>query len=391
MDKLNIKLLGNVEIYYDDKLLNNNLSRKSIGILAILLCNEYKKLTREKLAYMFWPESYETANYNLRYNLWTIKKMIPNKENQEFLISDNKYCYINPSYKFNSDVTLLDKVSPIDKNEDIKTLEIVKRLFRGEFMEDYYFKECDDFNDWIFSQRSIFQNMHIQTLNALLNQYLKLEDYQASKNILEEILSINPYDEESQYRLMNLLINNNESSLAIIHYKKYETNLREDLNIFPQKKIKDLYLSLINNSEAKKVNLIKKTENDVIIRINEYAESTIDYFTISDLLEKIVTNFKRNVIQNIPKIYLEDACYIQPRFYDYVNHISTSEISEIRLYHSIKNLLINLSKEYTIQIYVYNVDKIDKKSEKLLRFLCSTTYINVSYINNFKENEIKNV
>jgi len=108
-------------------------------------------------------------------------------------------------------------------------------------------------------------------------------------------------------------------------------------------------------------------------------------------LEKIVTNFKRNVIQNIPKIYLEDACYIQPRFYDYVNHISTSEISEIRLYHSIKNLLINLSKEYTIQIYVYNVDKIDKKSEKLLRFLCSTTYIHVSYINNFKENEIKNV
>jgi len=169
---------------------------------------------------MFWPESYETANYNLRYNLWTIKKMIPNKENQEFLISDNKYCYINPSYKFNSDVTLLDKVSPIDKNDDIKTLEIVKKLFRGEFMEDFYFKECDDFNDWIFSQRSIFQNMHIQTLNALLNQYLKLEDYQASKNILEEILSINPYDEESQYRLMNLLINNNESSLAIIQLKK---------------------------------------------------------------------------------------------------------------------------------------------------------------------------
>lgn len=387
MNKLIINLLGNVEIYYDVKLINKKLSDKSIGILAVLLCNKYKKVNREKLSYMFWPDCFETSSYNLRYNLWSIKKIIPNDENnQEFIISDNKYCYINPEYKFISDVTFLDNISFDENINDIKTLENVKKLFRGEFLEDFYFKECDDFNDWIFSQRSIFQNMRIKTLNTLLNIYLNIENYHESNNILEEILSINPYDEESHYKLMNLLIKNNESNLAILHYKKYETTLRQDLNIFPQKKIKDLYLSLIDNKNIETVNFIaKKDDNDIVLRINEYADLSIDYFVISDLLEKLSTNIKKNILRSIPKIYLEDACLIQPCFYDFTNHFTPLPIEEIRLYHSVKNILINLSKEYMIQIYVYNKDKIDTKSEKFLKFLSVTTNIFIKYVD-IKEN-----
>ncbi|MDF2677545.1 MAG: hypothetical protein K0Q97_1870 [Bacillota bacterium] len=387
MNKLIINLLGNVEIYYDVKLINKKLSDKSIGILAVLLCNKYKKVNREKLSYMFWPDCFETANYNLRYNLWSIKKIIPNDENnQEFIISDNKYCYINPEYKFISDVTFLDNISFNENSNDIKTLEDVKKLFRGEFLEDFYFKECDDFNDWIFSQRSIFQNMRIKTLNTLLNIYLNIENYHESNNILEEILLINPYDEESHYKLMNLLIKNNESNLAILHYKKYETTLRQDLNIFPQKKIKDLYLSLIDNKNIESVNFFtKKDDNNIVLRINEYADLSIDYFVISDLLEKLSTNIKKNILRSIPKIYLEDACLIQPCFYDFTSHFAPLQIEEIRLYHSVKNILINLSKEYMIQIYVYNKDKVDKKSEKFLKFLGVTTNIFIKYVD-MKEN-----
>ncbi len=383
MDKLNINLLGNVEIYYNGELINNKLSAKSIGVLAILLCNEYKKVTREKLAYMFWPESFETANYNLRYNLWNLKKVISNDENDnEFIISDNKYCYINQDYNFNSDITYLENINK-EKSSDINTLKKLKELFRGEFLENFYFKECDDFNDWIFYQRSIFQKLHIQTLNKLLDQYLNLNVYDSAKDTLEEILLINPYDEESHYKLMNLLINNKESNLAIIHYKKYQTSLREDLNIFPQKKIKDLYLKLINNKNNEEINHSKKVlkdGNNIIIRINEYADSSVNYFAMSDLLEKLMLSFKKNILQGIPKIYLCDACLIQPSFYDLVNNYSNTELIEIRLYHSVKNILTYLSKDFLIQIYIYNVDKIDEKSTKFFKFLSSNTNLFIKYI-----------
>ncbi|MDD2494214.1 MAG: BTAD domain-containing putative transcriptional regulator [Tissierellia bacterium] len=380
MYKLSINILGNVEIYYENKLLNSKLSMKSIGIIAMLLCDEHKKIAREKLAYTFWPECYETSKYNLRYNLWAIKKAIPNDEhNQKFLISDSKHCYINPIYKFNSDITFLENVSK-DENKDIKTLEEVKKLFRGEFLENTYCKECDDFNDWIFYQRSNFQNMHIQMLKSLLNKNLKIGNYQESKNILEEILSINPYDEESEYKLLKLFIENNDYSTAIINYKKYENTLREDLNIFPQKNIKDLYLSITDNKNNKTANLINTLENSIVIRINEYADNTTDYFVLSDLLEKLILNCNKNILHNIPKTYLEDACLIQPRFHEFVNRSSYSGIAEVRLYHSIKSILFYLSKEYLIQIFVYNSDKIDKKSEKFLRFLYSTTNIYVKYV-----------
>ncbi len=389
MDTLRIDLLGNVVINYGETQLNIKLSTKSIGILSVLICNKYKKLSRQKLANMFWSDSFETASYNFRYNLWSLKKFIPNDENnQELILSDNKYCYINPDYNFSSDVTTLDKINLENENTDLETLQNVKTLFRGDFLEDYYIKECDEFNDWILMQRTTFQNMQIKILKSLVDLYLEQAQLEKYKEILEEILLINPYDEDSHYRLMNLFIENKESNLAIIHYKRYESILREELNIFPEKRIKDLYLTLIDKEISKNTivldSILKKEEKNVILRINENADTDIDYLVISDLLEKMQFSFKKNAFQNLPKIYLEDACFIQPSFNDLINsyYYKSNVVPDVRLYHSIKNILNLLTKDYHIQIYIYNKDKIDKKSEKFLKLLNNSSNLYIKYVEN---------
>lgn len=389
MDTLRIDLLGNVVINYGETQLNIKLSTKSIGILSVLICNKYKKISRQKLANMFWSDSFETASYNFRYNLWSLKKFIPNDENnQELILSDNKYCYINPNYNFSSDVTTLDKINLENENIDLETLQNVKTLFRGDFLEDYYIKECDEFNDWILMQRTTFQNMQIKILKILVDLYLEQAQSEKYKEILEEILLINPYDEDSHYRLMNLFIENNESNLAIIHYKRYESVLREELNIFPEKRIKDLYLTLIDKEISKNTivseSILKKEEKNVILRINENADTDIDYLLISDLLEKMQFSLKKNAFQNLPKIYLEDACFIQPSFNDLINsyYYKSNVVPDVRLYHSIKNILNLLTKDYNIQIYIYNKDKIDKKSEKFLKLLNNSSNLYIKYVEN---------
>lgn len=76
-----IQLFGSAELLVDGVPVTTKLSAKSLAILCFLVCHEQRRASREKLASMLWSESYETATYNLRYNLWNIKKVIPPDEN----------------------------------------------------------------------------------------------------------------------------------------------------------------------------------------------------------------------------------------------------------------------------------------------------------------------
>ena len=95
-----IQMFGSAEFFVSGKPVTTRLSAKSLAILVFLICHEQRRVTREKLASMFWAESYDTATYNLRYNLWNIKKVIPPDENgAEFLITSKDFCGINPAYR----------------------------------------------------------------------------------------------------------------------------------------------------------------------------------------------------------------------------------------------------------------------------------------------------
>lgn len=74
---LNIYFLGKSIIEYNSKRLEDQLGTKAIALICILLLNEERHLSREKIEGHLWPDSNtEAARYNLRYNLWVIKKNI---------------------------------------------------------------------------------------------------------------------------------------------------------------------------------------------------------------------------------------------------------------------------------------------------------------------------
>ncbi|MGO3169405.1 hypothetical protein, partial [Senegalia sp. (in: firmicutes)] len=76
MAKLNIYLLGRVEILLNDESIIDKLSHKSIGILNYMAVEKNKKFNRNKIADMFWDSNdFDTSRYNLRYNLWQFRKL----------------------------------------------------------------------------------------------------------------------------------------------------------------------------------------------------------------------------------------------------------------------------------------------------------------------------
>jgi len=379
---LNIKLMGSFSINHGKEEFLSKLSSKSAAIIAILICNDNNKMARDKLSATLWADSFETSNYNLRYNLWNIKKVIPGDESgNEFIVSTKEYCFINPKYIFECDIKVLEDVNvqEVDKEnpEIINKLIYAREHINGDFLDQFYIKDSDDFNEWVLFQRARYQKKYIQSLNLLLDYYTNEGIYEKAIEILEDILRVNPYEEEASFRLMKLHIEKNERHLAIIQYRKCYNTLRQELNISPQKKIRDLYMTLVD-SEAE---LDKTRKENVVIKINEYADPGCEYILMSELSERLLEISKRNQIGGACKRYWMDISEIQPRVLDYIEmDYKITTIKDIRLYNSLKNILSYLSNEKNIQILIANHEKIDCKSRQFLGMVENSNVASVQYL-----------
>lgn len=196
--------------------------------------------------------------------------------------------------------------------------------------------------------------------------------------ILEDILSVNPYEEEAHYNLMKLYLEKNERHKAVIQYKKCYSILRQELNIVPQKKITELYSS-ITSDEIDKSDRLKE---EVVIKLNEYADPSCEYILMSELSEKLLELSGRNQISGVCKRYWMDISEIQPKALDYIEmDYKITTIKDIRLYNSLKNILRYISNDKNINILISNRDGIDPKSRQFLGIIDHSDIVNIKYIN----------
>ena len=94
---LNICLLGKTNFEYKGRNISDQLGTKAVALICLLVTNQNKYLSREKIITYLWPDSNEdAAKYNLRYNLWQIKKCIRiNSDGEQFLHVDKDCCGLN--------------------------------------------------------------------------------------------------------------------------------------------------------------------------------------------------------------------------------------------------------------------------------------------------------
>ena len=241
-----IQMFGPMGFTVSGRPVTTKLSAKSLAILGFLLCSEQHRASREKLASMLWSESYDTATYNLRYNLWNIKKVIPADENgQEFLLASKDACYINPDYQYASDLKRLETLLAVPRDQASREqLSEMKFILERELMEEFYIRDSSDFNDWLLFERTRYQKLSQQVLERLLDSYAAVQDRDGVRQTLEDLLRISPYEEEYYCRMMRLCLEQGDRPAAIQYYQKCEDLLRKDLNLPPSKRLRELYLEL---------------------------------------------------------------------------------------------------------------------------------------------------
>lgn len=381
---LTINMLGKVNITFNGVSIDDKLSQKLVALICLLVLNMDRDMSKEKIASYLWPDSKDdAAKYNLRYNLWMIKKLIPQDENgQNLIISGKNYCRINKDYNFYCDKIKLDQFK-VEKQSSVDELIKLKELFKGDFLEGLYLKNCNEFNEMILFERVVCQNKQVEILKKLVDLYDEKERYEDELQILNEIMMIEPYNEIFACRIMDIYMKLGKRGDAINYYKNFEINLRKNLNISPDIEMKAFYQNIMNSPSTR----YKPPTRRKKIEIVSHCIENVDYFWVAEVTSGILNNADKNYILELDKKYIFDLGFVQNELLiDYEKFSSekaeyTTMVPSVRIINAFYKFLSHVSVAYDINIRIINYEDMDTISRNILNHLdkLNLKNINIDY------------
>jgi len=385
---LNINFLGKSSIEYNGNKLEDQLGSKAIALICLLVLNEKRHISREKLEGYLWPDSStEAARYNLRYNLWLIKKNIGKDENNNlFLYVDNVCCSINKDYKFKCDIYDIIGFS-YDEQSTIEDILKFKKLFKGDLLEGFYFKKCDELNELIIFERMRYEQWKVKILKHLARLYEKVENYDNCLDIINEILEIEPYDEEMVLKILNIYQRCGKSVAAIAYYNNFNKMLTGSLGVSPSNKLRRKYkqiraaLSDINyavNDAISSKGAHNENDKRSGFKIVSDCIKNIQYFWISDVVGKLASIEGLHCIDELSEKELLDLAYIQNDILNCCNkqivnlNEYSKDIMNVRIINAFIKLLNIICDKHDLTIMILNYEDMDDTSANVLKYLSRT-------------------
>jgi DNA-binding SARP family transcriptional activator len=392
--KIEISVLGNPKIVYNDKDMTGKLSSKSLGIMCYIAGNE--SIGREKLAFMFWEESNEeSAKYNLRYNIWSMNKLFKNEKLENpLIVSDGSRISFNDEYEIHSDIEVFEALYlDNEKNSTIDSFNKMKEIYKGEYLESFYLKGCFKFNDWIFYERENYQKKYIDSLILLLEIYKSKKKYIEGIMVLEELIRLNSLDEDLYVDLIKLYLDMGDRNSALKQYERCTHMLREELNMSPKESTKNLLkiikdtrcgspveymdrsidnIVLLEKSELESISRGEKTVEGMLISTRCIPLEGLAYNYLATLVDEMVGSCKSEILEEIDVWVWRDLGRISISTLKYSNgQISalSTETERNRIYQSMFEMIKIVSRNLKINIIVEGLKFMDRVSFDFIKYL----------------------
>ena len=236
---LEIKFLGEIRFLKDGKDVTEGISSKCALMIAILLSQKGKKMSRQELMGLFWPESSEkAARYNLRYNLWQLKKTL-NDEKEPFLLVSKNSCQINERYAYRCDYLAAAQTN-VGRLPDQKSMEGLLESLEGDFFEGLFFEGCEDLDEFIMMQRYSLENTKRTLLKRLVRDLWERKEWDACLRILGENEKDDPYDEENAIIRIKILMEQDKLREAREFYRRFCIRLFSDISMEPGESLRTI-------------------------------------------------------------------------------------------------------------------------------------------------------
>lgn len=234
MHTLHIRLLGDFQLVYADKVLTTVRKPRLQALLTYLLLHRQAPQLRQHIAFRFWPDSTEKqAHTNLRKLLFQLRNALPDPD--QFLHQDHLTVQWRPTVHYTLDVVEIQEMLAYGQPpSDHTSLARIVQLYQGELMPG-----C--FDEWLIPIRQQLQRTVLEALEQLVHLAEHQRDYQAGIRYAQRLLGLEPLHEAGYRRLMQLHLLNGDRVAALRLYHTCVALLQQELGVEPDEETQAVY------------------------------------------------------------------------------------------------------------------------------------------------------
>ncbi len=259
MARLEIRLLGQLEVHCDEQLLDFP-TQKVKELFAYLVIYRDHAHPRALLANLLWPETEEKhGRANLRKALSLLRKML-SPEAERWLISSGGAVRFNPSdcwldiEEFERIVTFTPGPSPVGELRErggearVRALEQAIALYRGPPLMGIY-------EDWAISESERLQSLYLDALEQLAEIYQAQHEFQKAISVWTKVLHAVPWHERAHRELMTLYALSGDRTAALRQYREYCEVLQRELHVPPLPETQALYEKILRGASPEPIHV----------------------------------------------------------------------------------------------------------------------------------------
>lgn len=248
-DRLHIELFGRFKIHYHGKLVTTLDTPRLRQLLAYLLLYRNTQISRQYLAFKFWPQSTEKqALTNLRNLIYQLKNTLPDAD--RFLVVTNKTLQWDSKSNYSLDVGKFeDAIQQAGNTDDaqgkITLLKSAVDIYSGPLLPDCY-------KEWIEKHRQRLNLLFQDSLAELISLLEKSNRFNEAIQYSNKLVQHDSLNESAWRKLMKLHAHNNNRAEALQTYRNCRKSLREEFDIEPGAETKQMHWQLLESCKSKK-------------------------------------------------------------------------------------------------------------------------------------------
>lgn len=217
---LDVALFGSLRLRYAGEPFALAAPPKVAPLLAALVLGRGDALSRERLAFMLWPDdAAASARANLRRHLHYLARALPDA-GVPWLLADARTVRWNPALAIDVDVARFAALLAIGRRAE------AAEAYAGDLLPD-----LDE--EWLATERARLRAEHLANLAALIDEEAAARRHASVEAYARRMLEADPWREDALRALMSARFELGDRAGALAAYETFEQLLADELGSDP--------------------------------------------------------------------------------------------------------------------------------------------------------------
>ncbi len=248
---LAICLLGNLRLLRAGELIPTRAGGKREALLAYVALQCGRRIPREQLVQVLWPNRDLTLGLNSLNNLvYTLHKFLgPALHGAPPVVHEDGYYRLNLDAGIGVDVTCFDRLVEIGDRQMQAGDMIAAGMAYRQAVELYRGDLCSEAGPQTVVERERLRARYLTLLAQLAEHSYRAADYRACLENLWRLLARDPYREDAHRLVMRCFVRRGERAAALHQYQVCADLLRAEFDAAPEPATVALFEQILNQPD----------------------------------------------------------------------------------------------------------------------------------------------